>query len=71
MFAEERRADVAVMSEPPRVLCDELITLRLHRTNVCDRLCVLQKEQGRSLENAAAACGAVHQLETSINDIWT
>ena len=40
-------------------------------TKVNDRLCVLQEEPERSSENAAAAYGAVHQLETSVNDIWT
>ena len=70
-FAEERRTDAAVMSEPLRFLRDGLMTLRLDMTKVNDRLCVLQEEQGRSSENAAAACGAVHQLETSIKDLWT
>ena len=70
-FAEERRTEAAVMSEPLRFLRDGLMTLRLDMTKVNDRLSVLQEEQGRSSENAAAACGAVHQLETSVNDLWT
>ena len=70
-FAEERRTDAAVMSEPLRFLRDGLMTpLRLDMTKVNDRLCVLQEEQGRSSENAAAAGGAVNQLETSVNDLW-
>ena len=32
---------------------------------------LVQEEQGRSSENAAVACGAVHQLETSVNDLRT
>ena len=70
-FAQERRTDTAVMSEPLRFLRDGLITLLLDMTKVDDRLCVLQQEQRRSSENAAAVCGAVHQLETSVNDLWT
>ena len=53
-----------------RFLRDGLITLRLDMTKVNDRLCVSQ-EQERSSENTAAACGAIHQLETSVNDLWT
>ena len=70
-FAGESRTDAAVLSEPLRFLRDGLITLRLGMTKVNDHLCVLQEDQRRSLENAAAACGAVHQLKTSINDLWT
>ena len=70
-FAKERRTDAAVMSEPRRFRRDGLMTLRLDMTKVNDRLCVLQEEQGRSSETAAAACGAVYQLETSVNDLWT
>ena len=70
-FAEERGTDAAVMSQPLRFLCDGLMTLRLNMTKVNDRLCVLQEEQGRSSENAAATCGAVYQLDTSVNDLWT
>ena len=70
-FAEDRRTDTAVMSEPLRFLRDGLITLRLDMTKVNDRFYVLQEEKGRSSWNAAAACGAVHRLETSVNDLWT
>ena len=56
------------MSEPLRCLRDGLMTIRLDMTKVNDRLCVLQ-EEGRSRENAAAACGAVQQFETSVNDV--
>ena len=68
-FAEERGTDTAVMSEPLCFLRNGMITLRLYMTKVNDRLCVLQEEQRRSSENAAAVCGTVHQLETSVNDL--
>ena len=70
-FSKERRTDAAVMSEPLCFLRDGLITLRLDMTKLNDRVCVLQEEQGCSSGNAATACGAVHQLETRINNLWT
>ena len=70
-FVKERLTEAAVISEPLHFQRDGLMTLRLDMTKVNDRLCVLQEEQGRSSENTAVVCGAVHQLETSVNNLWT